>query len=301
MSADQRADLGTQADSISAVIPVHNRFEYLSECLASVFGQTRVPDEVLMVDDCSSHPIDEYLAGTPFLNRVTVLRTDRKRRVSGARNWGWKHARGSLIVFIDSDDVWEPFKTELQVRRLREHPEAAGTYGGMTAFFPDGRTQPWAHDRPSQVTVASALADCNISVQTLMIKRQALESIGGFDENFGILDDQEIAIRLAQHGQTILFFADPPLTRLRRNSQNYSANARRYFEEDLAINRRYAALMDEIYGPGSHRVHLARAITRFGRRVKYMGAPSRVMARLLVRSAPRSRMPPMGQASAFAG
>jgi glycosyltransferase involved in cell wall biosynthesis len=294
MSTNERMDLSARADSISAVIPVYNRFEYLGECLKSVFGQTRVPDEVLVIDDCSSNSVEEYLAGTPFGGRVTVLRTDRNRRVSGARNWGWRHATGAFIAFIDSDDVWEPFKTELQMQRMREHTEAAGTYGGMTAFFPDGHTQPWAHDRPPKVTVANALTDCNICAQTLLIRRQALESIGGFDESFGILDDQDIAIRLARHGQDILFFADPPLTRLRRNSQNYSGNARRYFEEELTINRRHSVLMDETYGPGSHRVHLARAITRFGRRVKHLGAPSRLVARLLVYSAPRSRMPASG-------
>lgn len=275
---------------VSAVIPVYNRFEYLGDCLDSVFRQTRVPDEVLIVDDCSTNSVADYLANTPYAGRVKVLRTDRNRRVSGARNWGWQHAQGDLIAFIDSDDIWEPHKTELQLHRLQEYPDAAGTYGAMTAFFPDGSSEPWAHDRPFQVTVRDALADQNISVQTLMIKRRILEEIGGFDENFGILDDQDIAIRLAQRGAPVLFFSDPPLARLRRNSQNYSGNPGRYFREDLLINRRYSSLMNQVYGPGSHRVHLARAVTRFGRRVRHLGLPSRVLAWMLAHSAPRSRM-----------
>ena len=282
---------GAHALRVSAVIPVYNRCEYLAECLASVLGQTRPPDEVLVVDDCSTNSVHDYLAATPFLDRVRILRTDRNRRVSGARNWGWRHAHGDLIAFIDSDDIWEPCKIERQLAQLHSHPHAAGVYGGMTAFYPDGTTQPWAHDRPPQVTVANALTDCNISVQTLLIRRQALQHIGGFDESFGILDDQDIAVRLALHRHLILFFPDPPLTRLRRNAQNYSGNPGRYLKEDRAINKRYSPLMDEIYGPGSRRVHLARALTRWGARVKHLGAPSRLAAKLLKLSAPLSRMP----------
>ncbi len=285
---------GAQSDRVSAVIPVYNRFEFLTECLDSIFGQTRVPDEVLVVDDCSTNSVHDYLAPTPFFSRIKILRTDRNRRVSGARNWGWRHAQGNLIAFIDSDDIWEPYKIERQLAQLASNPRASGVYGGMTAFFPDGSTQPWAHDRPPQVTVANALTDCNISVQTLLIKRQALDVIGGFDENFGILDDQDIAVRLALQGERILFFPEPPLTRLRRNSQNYSGNPGRYFKEDRAINKRYASFMQDIYGPGSHRVHLARAITRWGARVRHLGAPCRLAARLLKFSAPNSTMPLQG-------
>jgi glycosyltransferase involved in cell wall biosynthesis len=281
-------------NSISVVIPVYNRFEYLDHCLDSVFRQTRVPDEVLIVDDCSSHSITGYLSQTPFLGRVTVLRTDRNRRVSGARNWGWRHARGNLITFIDSDDLWEPYKTELQEFHLKEQPRMDGVYGAMTAFFSDGAARPWAHDRPPLVTVANALTDCNISVQTLMIRREVLERIGGFDETFGILDDQDIAVRLALSASPIGFLPDPPMARLRRHSQNYSGNPLRYFKEDLLINKKHAALMETVFGPGSSRVHLARITSRLGSRMRWMGKPARMAARLLERSAPHSRMPRKG-------
>lgn len=278
-------------EHVSAIIPVHNRVDYLKPCLQSVFGQTRVPDETIVVDDCSTNSIAEHLDLLDLPRGVRMIRTDRNRRVSGARNWGWRHAGGDLLAFLDSDDLWEPYKTELQVRYLREHPDAAGVYGAMRAFFPDGRTQLWAHDRPSYVTAGSALLDCNISVQTLMIRREALEQIGGFDEDFGILDDQDIAIRLALQGLRIDFLAEPPVALLRRHDQNYSGAPRRYFREDLLINRKHRTLMNEVYGPGSNRVHLARALGRYGTKVRFLGVPSRVASWLLSLSANQSRMP----------
>src|ERR1017187_238352 len=99
------------ANTLSAILPVFNRFEYLTACLESVFSQRPRADEILIVDGCSSAPVSDFIATTRFQGSVHVLRTDRNRRIAGARNWGWRHARGNLIAFLDSDDLWEPYKT----------------------------------------------------------------------------------------------------------------------------------------------------------------------------------------------
>ena len=279
--------------TVSTIIPVYNRFDDLPETLASVFGQTRPPEEVILVDDCSTESLDAHLARHPPPRPVRVLRTDRNRRVAGARNWGWQHARGELIAFNDSDDLWAPNKLELQLGWLEAAPELDGVYGAMTAFYPDGRTQSWADDRPPMVDAAAALCDANMTVQTLLVKRTALEALGGFDESFGILDDQDISIRMARLGQRVRFVVDPPLVRHRRNDGNYSSRAGRFFVEDLQIIWKHRALCNELYGPGSDRVHLSRALERFAGRRPRLGLPARLLARVLGATARSSRMPRM--------
>jgi glycosyltransferase involved in cell wall biosynthesis len=276
---------------LSAVIPVHNRFEFLNETLASVFSQTRVPDEVLIVDDCSDTPLETYLAQNPPPGPVKVFRTDRPRNVSGARNWGWRRAQGDLIAFNDSDDLWEPDKSRMQSEYLQEHTDVDGVYGPMLAFYPDGSTQPWAHDRPPSVDASTALIDANMTVQTLMIRRQALENLGGFDERLKILDDQAFAIEIGLHGLHVVFLDSPVVTRLRRNDRNFSSRAAKYFLDDCRVALGYRHVSTRIFGPGSVRVHLSRAIKRFGRKKRYMGLPTRLLGRLLEASAPASRMP----------
>jgi len=277
--------------TISAIIPVYNRFDYLQQTLRSIFEQTRAPDEVIIADDCSTESIEEYLGRFPETRGVKVVRTDRNRRVAGARNWGWKHAQGDLLTFIDSDDLWEPQKTQLQLDFLENNPGVDGVYGAMEAFWPDGRTQPWAHDRPPTVETKYALIDCNITVQTLMIRRAALERLDGFDEGFGILDDQDIAVRMAESGLKIVFLPHPTVTRLRRHDNNYSGDPWRYLKEELRIIARYRKLCNQVYGPGSERVHVGRAIVRFGSQKRHMGLPTRTLARLLFATAPSSAMP----------
>lgn len=277
--------------TISAVIPVHNRFELFGETLASVFAQTRVPDEVLIVDDQSTESLKEYLARHPQPGPVRVTRTDRNRMVSGARNWGWRHAQGELIAFNDSDDLWEPEKTRLQADYLEAHPEVDGVYGPMTAFFPDGRTQPWAHDRPPVVEAATALIDANMTVQTLMIRRRALERVGGFDETLTILDDQVFAIEIGLAGLRVVFLDSPAVTRHRRNDKNFSGNTLAYFLEACRIAIRYRHVSASIYGPGSVAIHLGRALHRFGAKQRYAGLPAEVLRRFLALLAPSSTMP----------
>ena len=277
--------------SISAVIPVHDRFELLNETLVSVFSQTRIPDEVLIVDDCSSSSLEKYLAENPPPGPVTVLRTERPSNAGGARNWGWRHAKGDLIAFNDSDDLWEPDKNRFQADYLEAHPQVDGVYGPMMAFFPDGRTSLWAHDRPSVVNQAAALVDANMTSQTLMIRRQALEKMGGFDESLAILEDQAFAIEIGLKGLRVDFLDSSVVTRLRRNNQNISGNARKYFVCECRVAMRYRAVSARIYGPRSVLVHLSRALKRYGKRARFMSLPTRWVGDFVAACAPTSRMP----------
>jgi glycosyltransferase involved in cell wall biosynthesis len=276
---------------ISVVIPVYNRFEYLPEALKSVFDQDPTPDEVIVVDDCSSESLSDYLRKYPPPGEVRILRTDRNRRVAGARNWGWRQATGNLIAFIDSDDIWEPGKLRRQLKCLEADPSAAGVYGSTLAFWPNGRTEVWADDRPPVVDLLSALIDHNITVQSLLIRREALEILNGFDERFSILDDQDLAIRIARARLKVVFFPDPPLVRHRRHDSNHSSNAFTYFREECLILRQYRHLCDRVYGPGSSRVWLGRALRRLATNSRVTRIPASLLSSLLHAAAPSSAMP----------
>jgi glycosyltransferase involved in cell wall biosynthesis len=276
---------------ISAVIPVHDRFEYLNEAIASVFAQTRVPDEVLIVDDGSTVPVESHFAQYPPPGPVRIVRIERSRNCGGARNCGWRLAQGDLIAFNDSDDLWEPDKIRLQAGYLESHLDVDGVYGPMVAFFPDGREQPWAHDRPPVVDIPSALLDANMTTQTLMIRRQALEQLGGFDETLTNLSDQVCSIEIGRTGLRVVFLPSPVVTRLRRNDQNITNNRTRYLLCACRIALRYRRISAEIFGPGSVRIHLSRALRQYGTKVRGMGLPTRILGSFLERLSPSSRMP----------
>jgi glycosyltransferase involved in cell wall biosynthesis len=98
--------------TVSVVIPCYNGEALLPETLRSILGQTRVPDEVIVIDDGSTDRTAAIAAG--FGPPVTTL-SQENRGESAARNRGIDLARGDWIAFCDADDLWAPTKLEEQL------------------------------------------------------------------------------------------------------------------------------------------------------------------------------------------
>lgn len=105
--------------TVSVVITTKNRHELLPRAIDSVLAQTWKGLEVIVVDDGSDEPAQYH--GTD--SRVRVIRNEQSKGLSGARNVGFRAARGQFFAMLDDDDWYLPDKLETQLRYLREHPE----------------------------------------------------------------------------------------------------------------------------------------------------------------------------------
>lgn len=99
--------------TVSCIVPFYNYREYLREALESVFGQTRIPDEVILVDDCSTQDISDILKDFPS---VRVIRHDRNRGLAAARNTGIEAATSEYVFSFDSDDILRPEAVEQHLK-----------------------------------------------------------------------------------------------------------------------------------------------------------------------------------------
>ncbi len=106
--------------TVSVIIPAYRANHTIGRALESVFAQTRVPDEVVVVDDGS--PEDVSMALRPYHDRVTLV-CKRNGGAASARNLGIEQAHGDWIAFLDADDYWYPTKLERQHAILRQYPE----------------------------------------------------------------------------------------------------------------------------------------------------------------------------------
>lgn len=114
---------------VSVVIPAWNGERYLGEALDSVFGQTRPPFEVIVVDDASADGTSVVASSFP----VTLFRVEHGG-AAAARNAGIVRATGDAVALLDQDDVWHPEKLERQVEVLEREPSVAVVFAGIESF-----------------------------------------------------------------------------------------------------------------------------------------------------------------------
>lgn len=106
---------------VSIIIPVYNVYPYLAEALDSVLAQTYQCIEVLIVDDGStdgsSEICNEYKKND---DRIKVFHQN-NRGLSAARNVGLDNAKGSMLAFLDSDDIYKPTFISMMVQELYQN------------------------------------------------------------------------------------------------------------------------------------------------------------------------------------
>jgi glycosyltransferase involved in cell wall biosynthesis len=237
--------------TVSVIIPAYMSARTIGRALDSVLAQTRLPEEVLVVDDGSTDALLAALA--PYRGRVILIRKPNGGAAS-ARNLGIERSSGSVIAFLDADDYWEPGKLELQLDVLRRHPEVGLIAGRYYKQLPgDGERRPWSAKADGtgfgDVPVDRVLHARGIEIHriglrawtsTVAVRRDAL---GGhrFDGKVEPAEDRDLWIRLAAEHPS--FLASEPLATavLEPNSMSRS-NIDKDFGNMITVLRRNAGL-----------------------------------------------------------
>lgn len=157
--------------------------------------------EVIVVDD--NDPDSAYRRDTEVCmshydaeDRVIYLKHSENRNGAAARNTGIKQARGKYIAFLDDDDLYLPAKISEQIDYIKRHPEYDAVYcqaikrGVVIAKnLPEG-------DLAKQLL----LMGTHMFTPSLMFRREALKTIGGFDESFRRHQDYELLLKFFRAG-----------------------------------------------------------------------------------------------------
>jgi glycosyltransferase involved in cell wall biosynthesis len=190
---------------VSAVVAVYNRERHLREALDSILGQHYRPLEIVVVDDGSTD-------GTARIARsyhaVRYLYQD-NLGPAAARNAGVAAARGALLAFLDSDDVWTADKLSRQVGFLVANPSIGYCLSRMQEF---GAERPAPEGQPRIASVPSAL----------VVRREVFDGIGGFDPSYRVGEDVDWFFRARE---ACVAFAILPEVLLRRRIHAASVTA----------------------------------------------------------------------------
>lgn len=109
---------------VSVVIPTYNNSTLVLATLDSVFAQTFLDYEVVVVNDGSTDDTAEKLAPLAATGRIRLI-TQENGGVGNARNRGIHEAKGKYVALLDHDDLWLPRKLEEQVAYAERHPECS--------------------------------------------------------------------------------------------------------------------------------------------------------------------------------
>lgn len=204
---------------VSVVIPAHNAAGTLLATVESVLRQTHSDLEVLVVDDGSS---DQTYSLAKSLDdpRVQTIKQD-NRGAPAARNTGVRAASGDYIAFLDADDLWVPNKLDRQLGFMRRE----GARASQTAvwFINNEHVRLYrGHCPPFKDPLLDVLLFRHLPglMSTLVVERAFLDDVDLLNESLAILEDWELAIRLARRGR--FFNLDETLTMYRLHPANRS-------------------------------------------------------------------------------
>jgi len=151
---------------VSLIIAVRDGAKFIGEALQSVREQTCPPAEIIVVDDGSTDETPEQV------RQFSEVRYVRQAALgfAQAKNYGVGLASKPYLAFLDSDDLWPPIKTELQLDTLSNAPELDFVYGLVVEFV----------GTSSQATARSAAATPSRLLGSVMIRRDSLRKVGLF-------------------------------------------------------------------------------------------------------------------------
>ena len=189
---------GAPPAKVSVIIPVYNRPEAVCRAIESVLTQTCQDFEVVVVDDASTDatPAVVEACADP---RVTLIRHERNRGGSAARNTGIQASSAPYVAFLDSDDEWLPHKLERQLAVFEGAANRVGlVYAGVERVYEDGVV---SRDHPrSERDLTRALLLENVIGETSvgMVRRRVLDETGGFDESLPSCQDLDLWLRISE-------------------------------------------------------------------------------------------------------
>lgn len=185
---------------VSVVITCYNYGAYVFFCLESVFAQTFMDYEIILVDDGSTDDSAQQIE--PFL-QDTRLRYIRQKNggQANAKNRGIKESKGAFIAFLDADDLWREDKLEKQLP-LFENEKVGVVYSRQRFIDHEGEDAGYPPFRKTLLpktgkVTAELFMDNFVPFSSSVVRKKCFENFGSFDESIAMGIDWDLWLRLS--------------------------------------------------------------------------------------------------------
>jgi GT2 family glycosyltransferase len=227
----------TEPPLVTVVMPSFNQARFLREAVDSVLAQDYPRLEVWVMDGGSTDGSVDILRS--YAERIR-FESGPDRGQADAINQGFARARGSIVAWLNSDDVYLSGAVRTAVAALSADPAAAMVYGEGEIIDESGRVLgPFIHTRPFDLWILVHASDF-ILQPTVFMRAAALRAAGGLDESLHFGLDWELWMRLACQGPVL--HVPRALARAREHAATKTAQGGwRRLAELSAIMRRHGA------------------------------------------------------------
>ncbi len=206
---------------VSVIIPGYKK-EYIQETIESVLQQTYTNYEIIVVDDGSPYNLKEVLKDYITQNKIRYIYQENKK-MAGAKNTGIRHSQGTLIAFLDDDDLWDRTKLEKQIP-LFQDPQVGICYTWSKSFQSD-YPEKMEEMSISKIKIVRPefeqllLSELFFPSSSVMVRKEALDKVGCFNETpeyYGV-DDSDLWIRICFHYKAMAISEPLMFYRLHKN------------------------------------------------------------------------------------
>jgi glycosyltransferase involved in cell wall biosynthesis len=254
-------------ETISVLIPAYRAARYIATTLQSVAAQTLLPDEVIIFEDGWADDlkqrVEAFSRTAPF--RVQLIGERDNIGVSAARNRLLARARGSVVAFLDADDIWESDHLAGAGAAFAEGADVC--FSGVTFIDPADRPLAGsAEPTPEELAhMAASMFRYNFvqCTSTLALRRSWIERVGDFDVTLSHGEDLDLWLRLLAAGAVF------------RYTGNCSCRYRKHPQSAMADTMRMVERMGAFYEK-----HLGNDLVPLSQRRSALISNRRVLARL---------------------
>jgi glycosyltransferase involved in cell wall biosynthesis len=236
-------------DIVSVILPTYNRAGYIKDAIESALNQTYRNIELLIIDDGSTDNTQAVIE--PYLkdNRIRYIKQE-NCGAAAARNKGLELSKGKYVAFIDSDDIWEKDKLEIQLEVMNSLPDVAIVFSDFSAKRQDGLIEK-SHIRTYftvmdtyELSYDDVFSHSNtlnnsekvywgniyktmifgniILTSTTLFRQEVFNTEGSFDTKYKTLEDYDLFLKLTK--RFIAAFVDKPLICYRYSENQLSGD-----------------------------------------------------------------------------
>lgn len=187
---------------VSVIMPCYNRMDIIERAVQSVMDQCHTHWELWLVDDGSTDGTREWCEQQATQDpRIRVVALAVNGGVSHARNQGLARANGQYIMYLDSDNRWDPRYMAAMVGAYAREPDAAALYSGLYSY--EGEREKLAGVLFGAFNRGLLFNNNYIDLNAFSHTREAYQQLGGFDEALPRFVDWDLIRRYSLYARVV--------------------------------------------------------------------------------------------------